>query len=217
VASTRAALDGPEHTGATGSDGRGEGDTRRRILEAAGRLVRKDGLRALTVGAVAAEAGVYRAAVSYHFGGKAGLMASLVNAYFSESQEAIAAAARACPAGRQRVRFIAENWLDFVSADEDLLFFEVLGYALRRKELRDQLQALYRRWTELILDLLQDESGLDDAEAAQAALLLRMLIDGIVVERLVNPERDDWKAAGAGLDVIVRLYAKPESEPPATA
>ena len=100
---------------------------------------------------MAAEAGVYKAAVSYHFGGKAGLMASLVTAYFDEIDERIVAAVRTRPPGRERVRFIVENWLDFVSPSNDLVFFDVLGYVLRKKELRDQLQDFYQRWTDLIL------------------------------------------------------------------
>ena len=181
--------------------------TRQRILDGARRLVHRDGLSALTVGNVAVEAGVYKAAVSYHFGGKAGLIASLVTAYFDESQERIATAARACPPGRERVRFIVENWLDFVSPDEDLAFFDVLGYVLRKKELRDQLQGLYQRWTDLILALLLEDSQIRPETAGQLALLLRMLIDGMVVERLVHPDRSDWKTAGQGLEQMMNLYA----------
>lgn len=188
-------------------------DTRQRILETARRLVQKDGLPALTVGNVAAQAGVYKAAVSYHFGGKAGLMASLVTGYFDEIDARIAKAAQACPAGRERVRFILEHWLDFVDPEEDLLFFDVLGYVVRERDMHDQLRGLYQRWTDLILSLLRDATTAEDPEGGRRlALLVRMLIDGMVVERLVHPERSDWRTATEGLEQLLRLYSSHDQE-----
>jgi AcrR family transcriptional regulator len=186
--------------------GRGE-ETHQRILESAVRLVHRDGLPALTVAAVAAEAGVYKAAVSYHFGGKAGLMASLVTASFDEIDERIVAAARTRPPGRERVRFIVENWLDFVSPSNDLVFFDVLGYVLRKKEMRVQLQEFYQRWTDSILDLLQEGTETQSEPSRALALVLRMLIDGMTVERLIHPDRDDWKTAGSGIEQLTALYS----------
>jgi len=191
-------------------------ETHQRILEGAVRLVHRDGLPALTVAAVAAEAGVYKAAVSYHFGGKAGLMASLVTASFDEIDERIVAAARTRPPGRERVRFIVENWLDFVSPSNDLVFFDVLGYVLRKKEMRDQLQEFYQRWTDSILDLLQDEEETQSGPSRELALVLRMLIDGMTVERLIHPDRDDWKTAGRGIEQLMALYSGVSDQQPTT-
>jgi AcrR family transcriptional regulator len=190
----------------TEETGRGE-ETHQRILESAVRLVHRDGLPALTVAAVAAEAGVYKAAVSYHFGGKAGLMASLVTASFDEIDERIVAAARTRPPGRERVRFIVENWLDFVSPSNDLVFFDVLGYVLRKKEMRVQLQEFYQRWTDSILNLLQEGTETRSEPSRALALVLRMLIDGMTVERLIHPDRSDWKTAGSGIEQLTALYS----------
>ena len=195
--------------------GRGE-ETHQRILESAVRLVHRDGLPALTVAAVAAEAGVYKAAVSYHFGGKAGLMASLVTASFDEIDERIVAAARTRPPGRERVRFIVENWLDFVSPSNDLVFFDVLGYVLRKKEMRVQLQEFYQRWTDSILNLLQEGTETQSEPSRELALVLRMLIDGMTVERLVHPDRDDWKTAGRGIEQLMDLYSGVSDQRPTT-
>lgn len=162
---------------------------------------------ALTIGNVAAEAGVYKAAVSYHFGGKAGLIATIVIEYFDETDALIAKAACACPPGKERVRFIVENWLDYVGGEQDLLFFDVLGYVLRKRELRNELQALYQRWTDLILTLLLEDAAIPPDGGRKLALLIRMLIDGMVVERLIQPDRGDWKVASEGLAQLVRLYA----------
>lgn len=187
-----------------GVDGR-RGDTRERLLEAAKRLAQRDGLSAVTVGAVAAEADVFKAAVSYHFGSKAGLLASLATATFDEIEQHVAVAVRSCPPGKERVRFIIEHWLGFSKSENDLIFFDVLGYVLRKKELHAQLQDFYQRWTDLILELLLEGSDIAEADARELALLLRMLIDGMAVERLVYPDRSDWMTVGRGLEQLAGI------------
>ena len=141
-------------------------------------------------------------------------MASLVTASFDEIDERIVAAARTRPPGRERVRFIVENWLDFVSPSNDLVFFDVLGYVLRKKEMRDQLQEFDQRWTDSILDLLQDEEETQSGPSRELALVLRMLIDWMTVERLIHPDRDDWKKAGRGIEQLMALYAGVSDQQP---
>ena len=192
------------------SDGSRRGDTRFRILEAARRLAQREGLSAVTVGAVAAEANVFKAAVAYHFGSKAGLLASLATATFDEIDERVATAARRCPPGRERVSFIAQQWLGFSKPENDLAFYDVLGYALRKQELHAQLRDFYQRWTDLIQELLMEDSGIGETEARELALALRMLIDGMAVERLVSPEHGDWKKAGQSLERLAEVYAHAE-------
>lgn len=191
----------------TSTDDAGRGDTRARILDAARLLAQRDGLAAVTVGAVAAEADVFKAAVGYHFGSKAGLLASLVTATFDEIEERIAAAARTCPPGPKRVRFIVEQWLAFSQPEDDLAFFDVLGYVLRHEELHEQLKDFYQRWTDLVLELLLEDSDIDEGDARELALLLRMLIDGMTIERLVYPDRDGWMDAGKGFEQLAAMYA----------
>ena len=188
-----------------------DGETRdRRILEAARRLAQREGLSAVTVGAVAEEANVFKAAVAYHFGSKAGLLASLATATFDEIEERVSVAARTCPPGRERVSFIVEWWLGFSEPENDLAFFDVLGYVLRKKELHTELRDFYQRWTDLIQELLIEDPGIGEAEARELALVLRMLIDGMAVERLVSPELKDWMRAGEGLERLAEVYAHAE-------
>ena len=67
-------------------------DTRGKLLNAAGAVVRRDGAQALTLDAVAAEAGVSKGGLLYHFGTKRELIEALVDRWLAEFQEDIDAA-----------------------------------------------------------------------------------------------------------------------------
>src|SRR3954451_17051195 len=67
-------------------------DTRNRLLNAAGTVVRRDGPRALTLHAVAAAAGVSKGGLLYHFGTKQELIEALVARWLAEFQDDIDAA-----------------------------------------------------------------------------------------------------------------------------
>jgi TetR/AcrR family transcriptional regulator len=58
--------------------------TRRALLAAAARLFAERGFDAVPIGAVAAEAGVNKALISYHFGGKRGLYRAILVSSFAE-------------------------------------------------------------------------------------------------------------------------------------
>src|SRR3954462_3815196 len=66
--------------------------TKDRLLNAAGAVVSRDGPQALTLDAVAAEAGVSKGGLLYHFGTKQELIEALVARWLSEFQDDIDAA-----------------------------------------------------------------------------------------------------------------------------
>ena len=66
--------------------------TKDRLLAAAGAVVRRDGPQALTLDAVAAEAGVSKGGLLYHYGTKRELIEALVERWLSEFQHDIDAA-----------------------------------------------------------------------------------------------------------------------------
>lgn len=68
------------------------GDTRARLLEAAGAVIRRDGAQALTLDAVAAEAGVSKGGLLYHFASKRELLDGLVGRWLDQFQDDIDAA-----------------------------------------------------------------------------------------------------------------------------
>ena len=67
-------------------------DTRAKLLDAAAAVVRRDGAQALTLDAVAAEAGVSKGGLLYHFKSKRELLDALVERWLDEFQREIDAA-----------------------------------------------------------------------------------------------------------------------------
>jgi AcrR family transcriptional regulator len=63
--------------------------TRARLLEAAAAVIRRDGAQALTLDAVAAQAGVSKGGLLYHFASKRELLDGLVARWLEEFQEDI--------------------------------------------------------------------------------------------------------------------------------
>jgi AcrR family transcriptional regulator len=68
------------------------GTTKDRLLDAAAAVVRRDGPQALTLDAVAAEAGVSKGGLLYHYGTKQELIEALVARWLGEFAEEIDAA-----------------------------------------------------------------------------------------------------------------------------
>ena len=64
-------------------------DTRARLLDAAVTVVRRDGAQSLTLDAVAAEAGVSKGGLLYHFKSKRELLDGMVDRWLAEWQEEI--------------------------------------------------------------------------------------------------------------------------------
>jgi AcrR family transcriptional regulator len=65
------------------------GDTRAKLLDAASAVIRRDGPQALTLDAVAAEAGVSKGGLLYHFKSKRELLDALVARWLDDFQDDI--------------------------------------------------------------------------------------------------------------------------------
>ena len=78
-------------------------DTRAKLLDAASAVIRRDGPQALTLDAVAAEAGVSKGGLLYHFASKRDLLDALVARWLDDFQDDIdAAPGPGSPAGYVR-------------------------------------------------------------------------------------------------------------------
>ena len=111
--------------------------TARRLVTAARKLLARGGFEALTVEAVAAEAGAYRDSVRYYFGSKAAFVAAVVDSLAHDQSVAAVEETRALPAGASRVHSL-------VSSDRRLVddragfryFFAIFPHVLLDEELR---------------------------------------------------------------------------------
>ena len=80
------------------------GDTRAKLLDAAGAVIRRDGPQALTLDAVAAQAGVSKGGLLYHFRSKRELLDGLVDRWMDDFQRDIDA-----ESGNFARRYVAAN------------------------------------------------------------------------------------------------------------
>jgi TetR/AcrR family transcriptional repressor of bet genes len=166
------------------------GPTATRILEAAKRVLFRDGFRSLTFESIAREAGENQALIRYHFGSKAGLIAALVDSVlYLESVEFIEAVS-AAPAGPERIQALLD--LHAVSA-HDLqayrMFFELIPDILRDEDLLARFRMLFEWYRKL------DAWGLapsSDPRWAQRLMPLAMLTvaiaDGLALQVQADPE-----------------------------
>ena len=77
--------------------------TARKLVSAARRLLARGGYEALTVEAVAAEAGAYRDSVRYYFGSKAAFIAAVVDSLSHDQSLSAVAESERAQGGDERV------------------------------------------------------------------------------------------------------------------
>jgi AcrR family transcriptional regulator len=175
--------------------------TARRLVAAARRLLARDGFEALTVEAVAAEAGAYRDAVRYHFGSKAAFVATVVDALAHDQSLEGATKTRDLPAGGERVRALVDadrRLAEDLSSFRD--FFTILPHALRDDELRERVARLYDWYRQLYVDALDGDDPACRAGLEAHAHLMAAMTDGLAVQKLLDPARVD-------LEALYRLWA----------
>ncbi|NEA57180.1 TetR/AcrR family transcriptional regulator [Streptomyces sp. SID13666] len=160
-------------------------ETRARLLAAAARLIVEEGWGAVTTRKVAAAAGLRPGLVHYHF---ETVTVLLVEAALDTARRevrglmAMLSQSAEGPAGvEQALAGMAQY-----SADDSatILFTEMLLAATRNERLREQLCALLREWRSGVAQWLRDH-GATDAEAT--AVVLGAVIDGLVLNRLIDP------------------------------
>jgi len=160
-----AAADGHDGRGLEPAGGRGFAPgaplaelpaTARRILEAARRILERDGYAGLTYEALAAESGEYKDSVRYHFGGKAGLIAAVVDSSVHDASLAIFAEARELDDPVERVVTVVGASRELPGADDAWLMWELLPHVTRREDLREldpdgvDLDAVFGLWRRIV-------------------------------------------------------------------
>jgi AcrR family transcriptional regulator len=169
-------------------------ERRRTVSAAAGRVLARDGLGALSVRNVAAEAGLPPSTVRYVFPTQASVREHAIAMVFDRTHERIAAIPDDLPV-RQRVHAVL---VELLPLDEErvveLDVYLALGNAaLTDRELRptlDRVVGEMREWCERVLVMLAVPQGDREYEAAR----LHALIDGLAVHvaRLAPGTAGDW-------------------------
>ena len=169
---------------------------RRDVSEAACQVLARDGIGALSVRNVAAEAGLPPSTVRYVFPTQASMREHTITLVFDRTSERIDAVPTDLPARERAHRILLELLpLD----DERVIELDVylaLGNAALRPAL-DRVVREMRQWSEEILGSL----GVPAADREYEARRLHALIDGLAmhVVRLAPGESGDW-----AIDVLDR-------------
>ncbi len=121
------------------------GALREAMLEAAERILERDGIAGLTLRAAAREAGVSHAAPKNHFGDVRGLLSELAALGFTRFSAALVANARECETTKARLAAIGHGYVTFAQQNPGLFLLMFRGERLdfRRPALRAAGEAAF--------------------------------------------------------------------------
>jgi TetR/AcrR family transcriptional repressor of bet genes len=168
-------------------------ERRAELRDAVWRLASRDGLEAVTVRAVADEAGCSTGALVHYFAGKEDLLLFAFRTVADRVMRRVAAAEEltADPMELARAMLVEGLPLDRERQAEVRLWFAFLGLALTRPALARDQRLTYRAWRERVAERLAaaKEQGILRADVdpqTQAAALVG-LVDGLAVQATFEP------------------------------
>jgi AcrR family transcriptional regulator len=147
------------------------GDLRRALLEAAERVLERDGVGALSLRAVAREAGVSAAAPYHHFKDKDDLLAGVAKAGFEQMTDYMRNAALAAVDPRARLNAIGVAYVCF--ARDNPALYHLMYDKGRQRDMRSgprtEENSAYNLVIQSMVDMGVDEPTPIDLELAQIA------------------------------------------------
>ena len=189
------------------SPARRQSRTAEHILEAAKHILASEGFAALTLEAIAAEAGVNKAATRYHFGSKAGLLEAVVDEIVLDECASMAHGVSPDASLDERLDSFLES-VRHMAIEPAAFggFFDVLPHALRDRALRVRLIYLYEVWYRRNMEWLGVDSVSDERWELVEGLgrLTAAAIDGIAVQVLYPRRRPTTRADVAHLQALPR-------------
>ena len=203
-------------------------ERRTALVQAALRVVARDGVAAATTRRISAEAGMPLASFHYVFSSRDELMVELVNAAVAGEQSDLAPAFAGGPPPdgmRSAIRSGLQHYFDGVRADpeREKAMFELTQWALREPGFEPLARRQYDRYYEVAERAAADAAALTGSAWTrpldEVARILVALTDGITVAWLVT--RDDAAAERAldfAADALAALAAAaPETPTRSTA
>ncbi|QNM98344.1 TetR/AcrR family transcriptional regulator [Chitinimonas koreensis] len=178
-------------------------DTRDRILDAAARVFAQKSFLGASLDEVAADAGLTKGAVYWHFKSKSDLFFALLDSRFQQEYDVHVPEALALESvqrdQKEGLKALLSSVLGRVKEDPDWprLLLEFMGQA-RTPEVRERLASAYQDSYRLSAGLIAQQHQLrrqqPPAEPELMALFWSALMDGLILAWLINPERIDLDA-----------------------
>ena len=174
-------------------------NTRDRILDALQRILIKQGTAAVTLESVAAEAGVSKGGLLYHFRSKQALLQGLT---LRLSEDAEAEFAQAGKEGVDIVRYFLETSLP--GSDEEMALYWSMIAALRTAEGltsdgAEVLGRVFTRWSELLNDSIGDPV---------LAETVRLVGDGLYLSALAGLPQPEPEVVRQIIDRLMEQVAE---------
>ncbi|GLU90745.1 helix-turn-helix domain-containing protein [Agromyces sp. NBRC 114283] len=192
-------------------------DRRSALIEAALRVVSREGLAQATTRAIVAEAGMSLASFHYAFESRDELVDELIGTVVARERKAVAPEELVAAAGEgatlaELVEAGLLRYFEHLRADpeHEQAMLELTQYALRSPERHPLAVAQYARYTELVVEALEAAAELTGARwrlpVEHVARVLVAFTDGLTITWLVD--RDDAAAArvvAAAADALSRM------------
>lgn len=169
---------------------------RDQLLDATGRVVRRDGTNGLTLDAVAAEAGVSKGGLLYHFETKEALVRALIERLVSTFDERLEREQAKDKGPGSFTRAYARASIALEASSDDATASALVAATALSPDLLDPLRARYKLWSRAFAD-----DGID----ATSALLIRLAVDGLWFADLLGLAPPSARARQRLLEQLVQL------------
>jgi len=202
---TGAAPSYPRATRAAGQE------TRRALLDSAGRLFTERGIAGVSAAEIAREAGAFPSQVTYYFGSKEKLFVEAACRGVLHAAAAVERAGARTRSPRGYVRAVVQT---AVASPAVLTFVEAGLLVRHRPELaplvRDTFARLHAEGERAVAESLSERGWHIRAEPAAEARGFWASIFGVAIERAADGEAFDDATAEATVDLVLNLYTEPD-------
>jgi AcrR family transcriptional regulator len=176
------------------------------IVDAASRVMCREGYGGTTMKDIAAEAGIAPGLIHYYFDSKEDLLLAVTRTLCeqmrNDAEEAFAAAGEQPPIARAYAALEATK-AHLAMPDQQRLLMETITLSLSEPRMKQQLVALYEDMldtvTEMVEELNRQVPTPLPVPARDYASVLMATIDGLSVQKLLDPSRDE--------DALYRAFA----------
>ncbi|MEW6775989.1 MAG: TetR/AcrR family transcriptional regulator [Bdellovibrionota bacterium] len=175
------------------------GDSRLRVLEAAGKLFSRKGFAGTSVDEIAEDAGASPSSIYWHFkGGKDDILLAVIEEATRRYTELVLDAVRQGKDTAEKFDIFLKAVLRQMEGGAETIRL-IQQMALERSKeapaVRDRLRAIYRMFRESIAaEMLQEFPVMDRAMALRAACVQIAVYDGLFLQSQLDPEQVDLKA-----------------------
>ncbi|MEV4644311.1 TetR/AcrR family transcriptional regulator [Saccharopolyspora sp. NPDC049357] len=190
------------------------------IVEAASRVLSREGVPGTTLRAVAAEAGVPLGTLHYVFPSKDQLLRSVIAAVIRDISDAMRAEVELDKGMEHALRHACTSfWNKLVESDINLqvMQYELTTYSLRAEGPGGLAQLQYERYTSLVTEFCE-QAALTAGERCEIGFdtlgrLTVAAVDGLILQYVANPDHDRaMHDLNCSIDMITKL-ADPQPSP----